>query len=404
MTDIHVDFCGLNFENPFILAASPSTDNREMISRGFDAGWAGAVLKTTTLETEEVSIAYPIMSSLNPGIHMIGLNNIDLVSERYIDEIAEDILWLKQRFPEKRVIASLMGHTQEDWKELVSIAEQAGSDLIEASISCPQGAALENEENQGSMVSQDSRLTEIVSKWAVESTQKAPVYIKLSPSVTDIASIARASQRGGAAAVCAIDTLEGIAGIDLKRLVPFPNVQGFSTRGGYSGRAIKPVALRCLVDIVNAINIPISGVGGIYTWQDAVEFMLLGARTVQVCTAVMHKGFSIIDDLKNGLSHWMDTQNFTSVDEFVGLSTGKITSHDELPHGIRVLSYIDQSDCIGCGLCYVACRDGGHSAIHFSEKRIPTVDFQNCVGCGLCAQVCPVPECIDIEPERAVPI
>ncbi|MDX9849965.1 MAG: NAD-dependent dihydropyrimidine dehydrogenase subunit PreA [Anaerolineaceae bacterium] len=397
MDKLNIDFCGVPFINPFILAAAPSTDDREMIARGFDAGWAGAVLKTTTLETEEVSIAYPIMSSINPGPNMVGLHNIDLVSERYIHEIAEDILWLKLRFPQQRVIASLMGHTRADWHDLVTIAEQAGADLIEASISCPQGATLEGEETQGFMVSQDPRLTEKVTRWAIEAVQNIPVYIKISPGVTDISSIARAVELGGGRAICAIDSLEGVVGVDLKTFSPLPSVQGYSSRGGFTGKAIKPIALRCIADIAETVNIPISGVGGIYNWRDALEFMLLGATTVQVCTAVMQRGYGIIGDLKNGLSNWLDQAGYDQVQQIIGLSLPKLTEHDHLPHDIKVISYINHELCIGCGLCYVACADGGHVAIEFGSDRKVEVDPKRCVGCGLCAQVCPVPDCISID-------
>lgn len=397
MANLHINFCGRPFINPFILAAAPSTDDREMIARGFDAGWAGAVLKTTTLETEEVSIAYPIMSSINPGPNMVGLHNIDLVSERYIHEIAEDIHWLKQRFPQQQVIASLMGHSRTDWLDLVSIAEQAGADLIEASISCPQGATLEGEEAQGFMVSQDPRLTEKVTRWAIEAVQQIPVYIKISPGVTDITSIAKAVERGGARAVCAIDSLEGVVGVDLNTFSPLPSVQGYSSRGGFTGKAIKPIALRCVADIAETVNIPISGVGGIYNWRDALEFMLLGSTTVQVCTAVMQRGYGIIHDLTNGLSNWLDQAGYDQVQQIIGLSLPKLKDHDDLPHGIKVISTINQDLCIGCGLCYVACADGGHVAIEFGLDRKVVVDAQRCVGCGLCAQVCPVPECISID-------
>ena len=397
MANLNIDFCGVPFINPFILAAAPSTDDREMIARGFDAGWAGAVLKTTTLETEEVSIAYPIMSSINPGPNMVGLHNIDLVSERYIHEIAEDILWLKQRFPQHLVIASLMGHTRADWLELVGIAEQAGADLIEASISCPQGATLEGEEAQGFMVSQDPRLTEKVTRWASEAVQKIPVYVKISPGVTDITSIARAVEQGGARAVCAIDSLEGVGGVDLKIFSPLPSVQGYSSRGGFTGKAIKPIALRCVADIAESVKIPISGVGGIYNWRDALEFMLLGATTVQICTAVMQRGYGIIHDLTNGLSNWLDQAGYDQAQQIIGLSLPRLTEHDHLPHGIKVISYINDNLCIGCGLCYVACADGGHVAIEFGLDRKVEVDSQRCVGCGLCAQVCPVPDCISID-------
>lgn len=396
MADLKVVFCGVPFQNPFILAASPSTDNRDMTARGLEAGWAGAVLKTTSLESEEVSITYPIMSGVRPGPGLVGLQNTDLLSERHIHEVAEDISWLKNRLPEKRIIASLMGRTREEWQELVKISEQAGADIIEASISCPQGAVLEGEVSQGWMVSQDPHLTEKVTRWVVEGRRKTPVYVKLSPSVTDIVSIGKAVERGGGDGICAIDCLEGIGGIDLETFSPLPSVQGKGTRGGFSGRAVKPIGLRVVADLALSTNLPISGVGGIYDWRDALEYLLIGATTVQVCTAVLQRGFGLIGHLTDGLNRWLDDRVYVSPTEVVGLAKPKLIEHDHLTHGVKVVSRIDLDACIGCGLCFVACEDGGHMAIEFPADRIPRVSEGICVGCGLCAQVCPVPGCIGI--------
>lgn len=396
MADLKVVFCGVPFHNPFILAASPSTDNREMTVRGLEAGWAGAVLKTTSLESEEVSITHPIMSGIRPGPGLVGLQNTDLLSERHIHEVAEDISWLKKRLPEKRIIASLMGRTREEWHELVKISEQAGADMIEASISCPQGAALEGEVSQGWMVSQDPHLTEKVTRWVVGGRRKVPIYVKLSPSVTDIVSIGKAVERGGGDGICAIDCLEGIGGIDLETFSPLPSVQGKGTRGGFSGRAVKPIGLRVVADLALSTNLPISGVGGIYDWRDALEYLLVGATTVQVCTAVLQRGFGLINHLTDGLNRWLDDRGYESPTKVVGLAKPKLTVHDHLTHGVKVVSRIDLDACIGCGLCFVACEDGGHTAIEFPADRIPRVNERLCVGCALCAQVCPVPGCIGI--------
>lgn len=367
-----------------------------MVARGLEAGWAGVVLKTTSKESEEVSITYPIMSGVRPGPGLVGLQNTDLLSERHIHEVAEDISWLKKRYPEKRIIASLMGRTREEWQELVKISEQAGADMIEASISCPQGAVLEGEVSQGWIVSQDPHLTEKVTRWVVEGRRKVPVYVKLSPSVTDIVSIGKAVQRGGGDGICAIDCLEGIGGIDLESFSPLPSVSGKGTRGGFSGRAVKPIGLRVVADLACAVDIPISGVGGIYDWRDALEYLLIGATTVQVCTAVLQRGFGLIDHLTDGLNRWLDDRGFVSPTGVVGLAKPKLTEHDHLTHGVKVVSRIDLDACIGCGLCFVACEDGGHMAIEFPADRIPRVSEGLCVGCALCAQVCPVPGCIVI--------
>lgn len=400
--DLSVEFCGVPFRNPFMLAAAPSTDSKEMVARGFEAGWAGAVLKTTSVESEEVSIAYPIMSSLRPGSRMVGLHNIDLISERHIGTVVEDVVWLKERFPEHRVVVSLVASSRQEWVDLIRQAEDAGADLIELSISCPQGSMIEGDyEPDGSMVSQDARLTEMVTKWSKEAATRVPVYVKLSSAVTDITEIARAVERGGGDGLCAIDSLEGVVGVDLDTLSPLPSVGGYSSHGGFTGPAIKPVALRCVSDVAKAVNIPISGVGGIETWRHVLEFLLLGATTVQVCTAVMLKGFRIVDDLSDGVSRWLADRGYGSPSEIVGLSLPQLTGHDDLPHGLDVVSNIDETLCIGCGRCFVACEDGGHQAIDFGEDRKAIVDEEACVGCGLCAQVCPVPGCIAIEEKEA---
>jgi dihydropyrimidine dehydrogenase (NAD+) subunit PreA len=396
--NLSVDFCGVPFENPFMLAASPSTDDKDMIARGFEAGWAGAVLKTTSVETDEVTIAYPIMASLRRQNQMVGLHNIDLISERRIDAISEDVVWLKERFPEHRVVLSIVAETKDEWEFLVKRAEEVGADLVEASISCPQGAMLEGEETIGWMISQDPVLTEKVTRWLKDASDNIPVYVKLGSGVTDLVAIGKAVAAGGGDGICAIDSVEGIIGVDHKTLSPLPSVQGYSSAGGYTGRAIKPIGLRCVADLARGLKIPISGVGGIYTWQDALDYMLLGATTIQVCTAVMHQGFRIVKDLEDGLTHWLEDMKFTNLNEIIGLSLPRLAEHDDLPHDADVVSRIKSDQCIGCGLCYIACEDGGHKAIDFcNTDRIPVVDIEKCVGCALCAQVCPVPYCINME-------
>ncbi len=393
--NLRVTYCGVKLSNPFLLASSPITDSQEMVARGFEAGWAGAVLKTTTHPSGENSVAYPSMAALEPGNNLIGLHNTELLSDRFLDEMCEQVVWLKQRFPSHCVVLSIMGSTREQWTELVEKGCAAGADMIEASISCPQGAMVEHEEETvGTMVSQDAHLTEKVTRWAKASAGKTPVVVKLSPAVTDITSIARAVKAGGGDGICAIDSVEGIVGVDLETFTPLPVVAGFGTRGGFTGRAIKPVGLRCIADIAGAVDLPLSGVGGIYNWRDAIEYMLLGATSLQVCTAVMQHGFGIIDGLSDGMLRWMEARCFSSPVDFIGHGLQHLVVHEEVPHGIPVFSSIDPELCIGCGLCHVACRDGGYQAIRFGDDRLAVVDREACIGCGLCQQICPVPYCI----------
>jgi dihydropyrimidine dehydrogenase (NAD+) subunit PreA len=394
--DLSVVFCGVKFENPFVLAAAPSTDNADMVARGFEAGWAGAILKTTSVESEVVSLAYPMMVGLDiDARRLVALENIDLISGRHIDEVERDVRRLKKEFPKKVVAASIMGAKKEHWEELVRRLEAAGVDLIECSFSCPHGMP---EKGMGSAVGQSPELTEKTARWVKEAAKRVPVIIKLTPQIADIAAAAMAVKRSGADGVTAINTVKGLMGVDLDTFVPYPNVGGYSTYGGISGPAIKPVALRCVAEIARKVSIPISATGGVTTWRDAAEFLLLGARTVQVCTEVMRHGFGVIEDLTDGLANYLDDKGFSSVEEIIGKALPHVVEHSQLPRDGKVRAYVDPEKCIRCGVCYVACRDGGHQAIEFGADRLARVDEEKCVGCGFCPTTCPVFDCLTLRP------
>lgn len=388
------EFCGLRFENPFILAASPCTDDDEMVARAFEMGWAGAVLKTTSVSGTRVDLAYPMISSLDHGAQrLVGMGNIDLISQHPVERVAKGIRRLKRRFPEKIVIGSMMGSSQEEWQLLARRLVAAGVDMIECSFSCPQGSM---GAEAGQMVAQSVTTTERVARWVKEAAPEIPVAIKITPQVTDIVAVARALQRAGVDAITASNSIPALMGVDIETLTPFPSLGGRSTYSGLTGPAIKPITLRTIAEIARHVPLPILGTGGASDWRDAVEFMLLGAGVVQYCTAPMHYGFRIIDDLKSGLSLYLDRKRFASTADLVGQALGRITAHDQLPrHTVR--SRVNQQNCIGCGLCYVACRDGGHQAISWDgEKRRPHVDEDTCVGCGLCLTVRPVKDCLEL--------
>jgi dihydropyrimidine dehydrogenase (NAD+) subunit PreA len=398
-SDLPVEFCNVRFINPFVVASSPSTDSVDMISRAFDAGWAGVVIKTIPAPGSAESIAYPIIASLKHGRYLAGFHNIDLFSEQSLEQWAENVRYLKQHYPDRVVIASIVGDTKEEWQHMAREMAAAGADIIECSLSCPQGSALEGETNtMGSMISQDPHLTEKVARWIKDAVPDTPITVKLTSGVTDLTEIVQAVERSGADGVCLIDSVEALVGVDLDTLEPMPSVQGYTTYGGYTGRGIKPIALRSVANAAKGANLPISGVGGIYNWRDAAEFLLLGATIVQVCSAVMEKGFDIVSSMTDGLGKWMETKGFQEVEQIVGLSLPRIVEHDKLPRGIEIRAHIDQETCIGCQRCFIACRDGGHQAISWnSETRRPSVDVGRCVGCGLCPQVCPVPGCITLQ-------
>jgi dihydropyrimidine dehydrogenase (NAD+) subunit PreA len=390
--DLSVDFAGVKFVNPFVVAASPSSDRLELVGRSFEAGWAGSVLKTTSVEKEAVDLVFPIMAGVEVEEKRLGgLFNIDLISERHIDEIEKDIRILKKEFPDRVVIGSIMASSREDWVELVRRLEDAGADIIECSMSCPQGEG-------GSIPVADPVLTEKVTRWIKEAARRAPVCVKLTPNVTDIVAVARAAQAGGADALCAIDTVKALAGVDLETEEPLPSVGGKSTWGGLSGPAIKPIALGCVAELAQNVPLPIAGVGGITTWADAAEFILLGATTLQLCTAVMKYGFGIIEELCEGLAFYLERKGLSTVAQLRGRTLSRLVPHEELSRAYKAVSSIDHSMCQKDGLCVVACRDGAYGAITLGPDRLPLVDEEKCRGCGLCTAVCPVPGCIKLRP------
>ncbi|NLI56481.1 NAD-dependent dihydropyrimidine dehydrogenase subunit PreA [bacterium] len=387
LRDLSINFLGLTLENPFILSASPSTDELEMVVRALEAGWAGVILKTTSVEENPVLLKYPMMSSFgNYYRRVVGLGNIDLISKYHIDEIEKRVRILKEKFPEKMIAASIMGSKKEDWQNLAFRLRKANVDLIECSFSCPQGSM---GEAPGKMLAQSISATEKVTGWIKEAAENTPVLIKITPQVTDIVEVAKAVKKGGADGITASNTIPSLLGIDIYTFEPYPSVFGVSSYSGLSGNAIKPITLRTIAEIKRNVDIVISGNGGAYSSRDAIEIMLVGASNVQFCTLPMVYGFRVIEELKSGFSHYLDEMNLKLPLEIVGKSLEKIKSNEELPF-VEVKANIDKDKCIGCDLCFISCNDGGHMAIEIKENRIPEVNVEKCVGCALCMQVCPV--------------
>src|ERR1700761_5606063 len=291
MADLTTNFAGIRSPNPYWLASGPPTNCGEQVMRAFDAGWGGAVWKTIGEPIVNVSSRYSSVDWNNQ--RMMGLNNIELISDRPIEVNLREIAEVKKRYPKHAVIASLMVESKrEAWHEIVQRSEDAGADGLELNFGCPHGMS---ERGMGSAVGQVPEYAEMITAWVKEKA-RTPVLVKLTPNISDIRVIARAAKRGGADAISAINTLNSITGIDLDTFTPRPYVGGKSSHGGYCGPAVRPIALNMVQQVMSDAEsaLPMSGIGGIATWQDAAEFLLLGSGTIQVCTAAMHYGYRIV--------------------------------------------------------------------------------------------------------------
>ncbi len=394
MPDLSIDFAGIKAPNPFWLASGPPTNSGYQVMKAFEAGWGGAVWKTLGVPVINVSSRYGSINYRNT--RMAGFNNIELITDRPLKDNLIEIEEVKKYFPKHAVIASLMVESKAEWNQIIKDVENAGADGIELNFGCPHGMC---ERGMGSAVGQEPAVLQTIVEWAMEAAT-VPVITKLTPNISHIVDPGLAAAKGGSDAISLINTLKSIVGIDLDTYAPYPIVDGKGTNGGYCGPAVKPIALEMVKELAKHPDInhmPISGIGGIETWRDAVEFILLGASSLQVCTAVMHFGFGIIREMKSGLIDFMKDKGYTTIDEFVGLALPNVTEWKHLNLKHKVIAVINAEKCIGCELCYVACDDGAHQAIRLSKSngtRIPEIIEENCVGCNLCALVCPVENCI----------
>ena len=396
MADLRTNLAGIKSPNPFWLASAPPTNSGYQIMKAFDAGWGGAVWKTLGVPVVNVSSRYGSVNYRDK--RMVGFNNIELITDRPLKDNLREISEVKKRFPDHAVIASLMVETKEEWHQIVRDVENAGADGIELNFGCPHGMC---ERGMGSAVGQEPKVLQMIVEW-VKEVAKVPVVTKLTPNISDITRPARAARAGGSDAISLINTIQSIVGVDIDRFVPYPIVDGKSTNGGYCGPAVKPIALNMVKNCAQhpEVNLPISGIGGVENWRDAVEFILLGATTVQVCTAVMHFGFGIIREILPGLERYMDEKGFKTIEDFRGKALPNIMHWEDLNLKYKVVASINEDKCIGCQLCYTACEDGAHQAIALSSdpaNRIPSIIDENCVGCNLCSLVCPVEDCITME-------
>ena len=386
--DLSIEFCGVTFENPFCLSSSPVGNCFDMCAKAYDAGWSGVVFKTIGFfQPNEVSPRFDHL--IKEDTPFVGFKNMEQIAEHPLEENLEALRQLKKAYPHKVLIASIMGENEQEWEDLAKLVEEAGADMIECNFSCPQMIS----HAMGSDVGQSP---ELVAKYckAVKRGSKLPLLAKMTPNIGDMNEVAIAAKNAGADGIATINTVKSIANIDLNQKVALPIVNGKSSISGYSGKAVKPIALRFIQQMRTCDelkDIPISGMGGIETWEDAAEFILLGCATLQVTTAIMQYGYRIVEDMISGLSHYMEEQGFDSLQDMVGLANQNIIPAEELDRSYIVYPHIDEEKCIGCGRCYISCYDGAHQAIGWNEEtRLPHCIEDKCVGCLLCAMVCPV--------------
>ncbi|WP_120497624.1 NAD-dependent dihydropyrimidine dehydrogenase subunit PreA [Kiloniella sp. EL199] len=400
MADISCNFLGIKSPNPYWLASAPPTDKEYNVVRAFEAGWGGVVWKTLGENPHVVNVNGPRYGAIHgPDRRLLGLNNIELITDRSLEINLEEITRVKKNWPDRALIVSLMVPCEEqNWIDILKRVEDTGCDGVELNFGCPHGMS---ERGMGAAVGQVPEYVEMVTRWCKAHTDM-PVIVKLTPNISDVRQSARAAHRGGADAVSLINTINSIVSVDLDMMAPNPTVDGKGTHGGYCGPAVKPIALNMVAEIARdpeTHGLPISGIGGITTWKDAAEFMALGSGSVQVCTAAMTYGFKIIEELNAGLSNWMDEQGYDKLDDFVGRAVPNVTDWQYLNLNYIAKAKIDQDACIKCGRCHIACEDTSHQAITSmvdGVRKFEVID-EECVGCNLCVSVCPVENCITME-------
>ena len=400
MANLKSDFIGIKSPNPFWLASAPPTDKSYNVRRAFDAGWGGVVWKTVGEEGPPiVNVNGPRYGAIwGADRRLLGLNNLELITDRPLEINLQEMKEVKRDYPDRALIASIMVPcVEEAWKKILPLVEETGADGVELNFGCPHGMS---ERGMGAAVGQVPEYIEMVTRWVKQYT-RMPCIVKLTPNITDILKPAEAALSGGADAVSLINTISSITSVNLDLFAPEPTIGTKGTHGGYCGPAVKPIALNMIADIARSPNtsgLPISGIGGVTTWRDAAEFMVMGAGNVQVCTAAMTYGFKIVEEMISGLSDWMDEKQITSTSDIVGKAIPNYTDWQYLNLNYVAKAKINQDLCINCGRCFAACEDTSHQAISMSDDRKFTVIDEECVACNLCVNVCPVDNCITMEP------
>ncbi|VEN73998.1 NAD-dependent dihydropyrimidine dehydrogenase subunit PreA [Candidatus Desulfarcum epimagneticum] len=398
--DLSVEFCGKRFENPFLLSSSPVSNSAEMTARAFEAGWGGAVFKTMHADGAPIVHPSPRMNAYHyQNSRLAGLQNVEQVSDRPLKDNLLEILYLKKKYTQKVLIASLMGFSNPEWEFLARSAEDNGADMLELNFSCPHMCV----EGSGYKVGQAFGLIETFTE-TVKKKTSIPVMAKMTPNITDITEPALFAKKGGANAISAINTVRGISEIGLDDFVPRPNVAGMGAISGASGPIIKPLGLRFIAELAQCrdLSLPLSGIGGIETWIDALEYLLLGASTIQVTTGVIHYGYRIVSDMIEGLSDFMAQKKIARVTDLVGKALPHLHETGRFDLEKQGVARYNMDHCVGCGQCFRVCRDAGGQALDWDrDSRRPVPIEEKCLSCMICAFVCPAPGVISFHPMPA---
>ncbi len=406
MANLATNFLGIKSPNPFWLASAPPTDKAYNVERAFKAGWGGVVWKTLGEEGPPVvNVSGPRYGAIwGADRRLLGLNNIELITDRDIEINLQEMKQVKKNWPDRALIASLMVPCDEEsWRKILKRVEETDCDGVELNFGCPHGMS---ERGMGGAVGQVPEYIEMIARWC-KAHSRMPVIVKLTPNITDVRKPARAAFKGGADAVSLINTINSITSVNLDSFSPEPSIDGKGSHGGYCGPAVKPIALSMVSEIARDMEtrgLPISGIGGITTWRDAAEFIAMGCGTVQVCTAAMTYGFKIVQEMTEGLSEWMDQKGYKSLADFQGKAVPNVTDWQYLNLNYVTKAKIDQDSCIKCGRCHIACEDTSHQAITQTKDGVRHFEVMDdeCVGCNLCVNVCPVQDCITMEPYSGV--
>ena len=385
MATLKTSVMGIDFENPFILASAPPTARIDSIDKAFELGWGGAVLKTITPDDLEMIEASQRYASWKNGTKVCGFENIELLSHLTVQQWLDGIEFLRRKHPTKVQIASIMAPVvKEEWQNLVRTLNKASINAFELNFSCPHGMP---EKGVGMAIGTSREVSAMITKWVKEVAQK-PVFVKLSPNVTNIAEIAKVVEAAGADGLAAINTVQSLMGVDLDTFEPMPNVNGQSTYGGYSGISVKPIGLRCVAQIRQSSGLPILGMGGVSNWHDAAEYITVGADAVQVCTEVMLNGYKVIEPMKKGLLSYLESKGFEKPADIKNKAVDKLIAHKDLLKSKRVYPNINNDLCIKCAKCVTICDESEHSALTLDNTKI-SLNREKCVGCSLCAHICP---------------